>query len=215
ITYDEHGGCYDHVAPPAAVPPDSFAPDGFTFNRYGVRVPAVVISPYVEEGTVLRPVPNQNLPHQGPPYPFDHCSIIATLRKCFKLGGPLGERDAVAPDLEGALTLEKPENLGPKHVEPVPGGPSPEEVEAHLKLPVEFLRRSFLSSTAFSPMAVAGYTSLKSLEQLFRRSHIIPDVYSSEPNTCARRKPSTQLTFTKKIARANALRGVRTGHKSL
>ena len=45
ITYDEHGGCYDHVPPPPAVPPDAHQPDGFEFNRYGVRVPAVIVSP--------------------------------------------------------------------------------------------------------------------------------------------------------------------------
>ena len=54
ITYDEHGGLYDHVAPPAATSPDSCDQDGFTFNRYGVRVPAVLISPWIPAGTVLR-----------------------------------------------------------------------------------------------------------------------------------------------------------------
>lgn len=38
ITYDEHGGCYDHVVPPAATPPDDWRPDGFDFSRFGVRV---------------------------------------------------------------------------------------------------------------------------------------------------------------------------------
>ena len=98
ITYDEHGGCYDHVPPPAATEPE--APrEGqvFKFDRYGVRVPAVIISPYVEPGTKLRP-PGR--------IPYDHTSIIATLRKRFPaLGGPLTQRDAAAPDLERVLTL--------------------------------------------------------------------------------------------------------------
>ena len=48
ITYDEHGGCYDHVAPSAAVPPQPPVPgQTFGFDRYGVRVPAVIVSPYV------------------------------------------------------------------------------------------------------------------------------------------------------------------------
>jgi phospholipase C len=163
ITYDEHGGCYDHVPPPSAVPPDSFAPDGFNFNRYGVRVPAVVISPHVEAGTVLRPVPNQSLPQQGPPYPFDHTSIIATLRKCFKLGGPLGNRDAVAPDLEVALTLEKPENLGPRRVEGAPGKPSQEEVETHMKLPPSEFQRSLVAAAAHLPSAGGAKEHVKAL----------------------------------------------------
>lgn len=89
ITYDEHGGCYDHVPPPPAQPPEPKRPEAeFDFSRYGVRVPAVIVSPFVRQGTVLRP-------HNETP--FDHTSIIATLRKRFPtLGPPLTERDAVA-----------------------------------------------------------------------------------------------------------------------
>ena len=57
ITYDEHGGFFDHVPPPAAAPPgDNPSPDyghfGFDFSRLGVRVPAVVVSPYTPAGVV-------------------------------------------------------------------------------------------------------------------------------------------------------------------
>jgi phospholipase C len=46
ITYDEHGGCYDHVPPPSATQPETPRPDQvFKFDRYGVRVPAVIVSP--------------------------------------------------------------------------------------------------------------------------------------------------------------------------
>ena len=58
ITYDEHGGCYDHVPPPAnAAPPEPepVSRDGrFHFDRFGVRVPAIVVSSYVRAGTVFR-----------------------------------------------------------------------------------------------------------------------------------------------------------------
>jgi len=48
ITYHEHGGCYDHVTPSAAVPPQPPVPgQTFGFDRYGVRVPALIVSPYV------------------------------------------------------------------------------------------------------------------------------------------------------------------------
>jgi len=55
ITYDEHGGCYDHVAPPEnAVPPDNNAGQyGFDFRRFGPRVPAVLVSAYIEQVTHL------------------------------------------------------------------------------------------------------------------------------------------------------------------
>lgn len=149
ITYDEHGGCYDHVPPPSAVPPDNYDPADF--NRYGVRVPAVLVSPYIQEGTVLRPEPNQRLPHEGPPYPFDHASIIATLRKCFKLGGPLTERDANAPDLESALTLAGPDNDGPSHVEPIPYEPSQAEIDEQLDAPPTEYHRSLVAAAAHLP----------------------------------------------------------------
>lgn len=103
LTYDEHGGCYDHAPPPGgAKHPDKDkqpGQDGFLFNRFGVRVPTVVISPLIEAGTVLRP--------EGYT-PFDHTTVISTARKCFGLDEPLTQRDAHAPDLGCALTLDTP-----------------------------------------------------------------------------------------------------------
>src|SRR5207247_5792593 len=73
ITFDEHGGTYDHVDPGwGAVTPDQYrGPDGFAFDRYGVRVPTLLISPWVSAGTVFRS-PSSTLK-------FDHTSIIATI----------------------------------------------------------------------------------------------------------------------------------------
>ena len=102
ITYDEHGGIYDHVPPPPATSPDDLQPDGFAFDRYGVRVPAVIVSPWVPAGSIIRP------PAGSPP--FDHTSILATLRNLFDLGAPLTRRDAAAPDLLAALSLPGPDN---------------------------------------------------------------------------------------------------------
>ena len=56
ITFDEHGGTYDHVAPPSATPPHPDAEPGemgFTFDRLGCRVPAIAISAYTRGGTVI------------------------------------------------------------------------------------------------------------------------------------------------------------------
>ena len=115
ITYDEHGGCYDHVPPPAAVPPDNCNQFGFAFDSYGVRVPAVIISPYMPPGSKVRNV-QEGVPFRGSLYPYDHTSIISTLRKLFNLGKPLTGRDAVAPDLLGPLSLTDPTNDGPASV---------------------------------------------------------------------------------------------------
>lgn len=57
VTYDEHGGCYDHMSPPRAVSPDGLGPPGFPFDAYGVRVPALIISPYIPPGSIVRSAP--------------------------------------------------------------------------------------------------------------------------------------------------------------
>jgi phospholipase C len=86
ITYDEHGGIYDHVTPPACVP-DGFSADpnatgvpGLTFNfdRLGVRVPAILVSPWVAKATV---VPGPEDPVNG--RVFEHASIPATATSYF------------------------------------------------------------------------------------------------------------------------------------
>jgi phospholipase C len=106
ITYDEHGGNYDHVPPETgATPPDDIiGASRFDFTRFGVRVPAVIVSPLIPAGTVFR------APAGSPPY--DHTSIIATLRARFNLG-PLGKRDAIAPHLGPVLTLSEPRRDDP------------------------------------------------------------------------------------------------------
>jgi phospholipase C len=111
IAYDEHGGFYDHVPPPAA--PDD---NRRTFGRYGVRVPALVVSPWIEPGSVSTTV-------------FDHTSIMKTillrfapdaltqprrhrglLSRAARAGHPqyLGARVAQANDLGELLTRSTP-----------------------------------------------------------------------------------------------------------
>jgi hypothetical protein len=88
ILYDEHGGFADHVPPPAAVPPDAYNVDGFAFDRLGVRVPAVFVSPW------LTPQVCNDL--------FDHTSLLKSLTEKWGLG-PLGARTAAAADVFAAL----------------------------------------------------------------------------------------------------------------
>jgi len=91
ITFDEHGGFYDHVSPPQTdiPPPDSaVSPDGFTFDRLGVRIPTVVVSPWINKGTVVHNVTN------GPTSTsqYEGTSSIATANKLFGLDQYLGDR---------------------------------------------------------------------------------------------------------------------------
>ena len=106
ITYDEHGGCYDHVPPPAgATPPDSSVGEfGFDFTRFGVRVPGVLVSPLIPAGTIYR-VP-------AGATPIDHTSVLKTIELRWGLPA-LTARDGAAPDLGGALTLTTPRTDDP------------------------------------------------------------------------------------------------------
>jgi phospholipase C len=97
ITFDEHGGCYDHVPPPAAVSPDAARPAGqmgFRFDRLGVRVPTVLVSAFIEPGTVINT-------------PLQHTSILKTLSEKWHLGH-LTERDKAAPDLREVFNRAAP-----------------------------------------------------------------------------------------------------------
>jgi len=100
IVYDEHGGFYDHVAPPPA------EDDKPTFRSYGVRVPAILISPWVAQSKVVSTV-------------FDHTSIIKTilLRFCRKADGSIpdmGKRVTSANHLGYALTEAMPRPSPPQ-----------------------------------------------------------------------------------------------------
>ena len=93
VLHDEHGGIFDHVPPPSAVNPDglvSVTPP-FDFTRLGVRVPSVIISPYVGKGVVDSTV-------------YDHTSILATVRELFNLPHALTERDRQANTISRNLT---------------------------------------------------------------------------------------------------------------
>lgn len=112
ITFDEHGGFYDHISPPPAVSTGNdikYATKGrqFKFDRYGIRVPTIVISPYTAAGTVIGEKSDDRRDI------FDHCSILATLEKRFELA-PLTKRDKKANSLEALLNLELPREDAPK-----------------------------------------------------------------------------------------------------
>lgn len=97
VTFDEHGGCVDHVAPPGGTSPDNPQPAGemgFFFDRLGVRVPTIAISAYTGSGTIVSD-------------PVHHAALIRTLSR--KWGLPyLTQRDRKAPDLSAALNLAVP-----------------------------------------------------------------------------------------------------------
>jgi phospholipase C len=114
VTYDEHGGFFEHIAPGPAPNPDgqnspnvddkaNFKVPSFSFDRLGLRVPALIVSPWIKQGIVL----NRNL---------QHTSVIKTAIELFALKGPLNQRDDSATsfaDLFGQLLTPRPPNQLP------------------------------------------------------------------------------------------------------
>jgi phospholipase C len=154
ITYDEHGGFYDHVPPPGGVPNPGDPPsrlgkilrclwhkktEAFDFTMLGPRVPAVVVSPCVPAGHVDDTV-------------HDHASIPATLRKVFAPDAkPLTRRDAWAAPFDSVASLDAPRtdlpNLSAYATEhqaiaaPALAADRPEEVPGYFE---EFVRQTEL-----------------------------------------------------------------------
>ena len=122
IVYDEHGGFYDSVSPGPAIPPGDAPPPrqqtrncyGFDFSQYGVRVPAVIVSPLIPKGTVDHTI-------------YDHTSILATLGRLLSMPA-LTKRDQCAKDIQHLLTNPKPREdcprtlVSPVRVTPNRGG---------------------------------------------------------------------------------------------
>ena len=104
--YDEHGGYYDHVPPPSAIAPDTIEPrihvppdQPGAFDRYGVRVPAYVISPFAKKHYVSHVV-------------HDHTSVLKFIETKWNLGA-MTYRDANADNLLDALNFNHPAFLEP------------------------------------------------------------------------------------------------------
>jgi phospholipase C len=161
VTYDEHGGCYDHVVPPAAPSPDGLRSDGFDFATFGVRVPAVFVSPHVRPGSVIRPPGDKR---------FDHTSIIATLRALFGIG-PLTNRDAAAPSLLDALD-DQVSNDGPPSITAPAVPPAPAQVARALGKPLNDLQRSLSTTAALLPTLGANVAA--HIQRLAGAADIVP-----------------------------------------
>ena len=105
IMYDEHGGFYDHVAPPATIAPGDSITDPennrnhFDFQQLGVRIPAVIVSPLITKGTIDHTL-------------YDHASVLATIENIFGLQ-PLTERDKHANTFKHLFSLVTPRTDAP------------------------------------------------------------------------------------------------------
>ncbi|WP_374010802.1 alkaline phosphatase family protein [Leifsonia sp. LS-T14] len=117
VTFDEHGGTYDHVAPGKAIPPDDSGPgeNGFRFDRLGVRVPAIAISAYTARNTII---------HDE----MHHSAVVATLTEKYGLRH-LTERDRGARTIDNAINRTTPRQPGTwpdTHPQYLPANPEAE-----------------------------------------------------------------------------------------
>ena len=113
LTYDEHGGYYDHVAPPRAVRPDSIRPEvpasrtyGDLYSYYGFRVPTVIVSPWARRNYVSHVV-------------HDHTSILKLIETKWNLPA-LTYRDANASNLLDSLDFRHRAFAEPPKLAPAP-----------------------------------------------------------------------------------------------
>jgi phospholipase C len=156
IGFDEPGGTYDHV-PPGPVPPSDpgRAPGqlGFLFDRSGYRVPAVMVSPWIEPATVC----NEEM---------RHTSLIATLRRVWDLGPPFTGRDAAAATFEHLLARSSP--LDPSSWPDVHPLPVPAFQPQHLDLG--------------HALGTIGRHLLEGLYEHARHEDELPDPPSADPD---------------------------------
>eukprot|EP00003_Mantamonas_plastica_P024109 TRINITY_DN4454_c0_g2_i3.p1 TRINITY_DN4454_c0_g2~~TRINITY_DN4454_c0_g2_i3.p1 ORF type:complete len:498 (-),score=144.78 TRINITY_DN4454_c0_g2_i3:97-1491(-) len=178
MTYDEHGGLFDHVSPPSkGVPSPDDIPGkefGFKFDRLGVRVPALLASPWLPKGTVEHeptgPTPTSQ---------YSHSSLMATLADIFDVSATLTKRDAWAGSFAHLFTkLSEPRTDCPESM-PHPATLTAEEEEMHrveYAGPVHDFHRSTMIGAAALNNESVSHTFLQSATELegalFCREHV-------------------------------------------
>jgi phospholipase C len=175
VTFDEHGGIFDHVPPPYAENPwPNDEKDGFRFDLMGPRAPTIVVSPWIDEQTVFRSETNVE---------YDGTSFLATLLHWCGIPRErwfMGERTNHAPAFEGILTRESPRQDSPTFTPPYdknfpPTGtatPSAAVSDQHLQVAhqiVSSMARGKLTPAEISKLSNQLATEATSVAALTRR----------------------------------------------
>lgn len=174
VTYDEHGGFYDHVAPPACAPPgdtEKYAyqnpstgiPRAFDFTQLGVRVPAVIVSPFTRRGVVDHTV-------------YDHTSIPATVLPHFWKATLTG-RDAGANRFGHLFDLKKPRDEdAPRRLRrPVAARGSPRRPRRARDEPLSLTENAFLDLAKRADVQVSPPIEWPELERQWREIRTVSD----------------------------------------
>jgi len=166
VTFDEHGGYFDHADPPAAVNPDglnspapgdtaSFAPT-FAFDRLGLRVPTLLVSPWLPKGLVYSK-------------PLQHTSVLVTVRRLFAINGALTRRDAGAAGFE-ELFLNTPRGDAPTSLL-LGAAPLPPPIDATRAAPDDYMSemaRDWRRATGGLPGTATGALVPSSQDEVHR-----------------------------------------------
>mmetsp|Transcript_20438 Transcript_20438/g.37255 ORF Transcript_20438/g.37255 Transcript_20438/m.37255 type:complete len:500 (+) Transcript_20438:75-1574(+) len=158
VVYDDPGGFYDHMPPPNYAPKPGAScevstgcPDKFAFDRLGVRLTNILISPLIPKGTVIQdpdgPVGSARRPYADSKYELS--SIPATVKNLFGLPKFLTHRDAWAGSFHDVFSLKEPRTDTPEHLPDAPpfsdepravhGCGSPTQVTRRQKRHLDFL----------------------------------------------------------------------------
>jgi phospholipase C len=176
VLFAEHGGAYDHVAPPAATPPGDGDAE-YVFDRLGVRVPAILASPWVAPGVFSETL--------------DHASLLRFLDARFGLGGPLSARMATAGDFaaairtDGAPRTDTPTRIGTARIGRAYADPPRDLTELqrtavracdaiHRELVPERHHRRSTAAAAEDPPAVARRVRVQ-IDDLLEKASRTPD----------------------------------------
>lgn len=135
VTFDEHGGFYDHVSPLPATPPDAHK-DEFTFDRFGVRVPTIFVSSRVAQQVIHTPC--------------DHTALLRSLQVLWALGD-LGRRVAAAPDILAELALSPAARTN------VPGRLTVPKVKAAARAKSDAIEETSLNDNQRAIVAFSAY----------------------------------------------------------
>jgi phospholipase C len=134
VTYDEHGGLFDHVPPGPAESPFSTPVANFNYDRYGVRVPTIFINPSISPGTVYPGLRDPDAPLAR--RTFDHTSILKTVMEQFNVSpDALTKRVTDAPAIEGLFPHGQADYSRPPLTCPPPAPPSPKPARPKVMAP--------------------------------------------------------------------------------
>jgi phospholipase C len=168
LLYDEHGGFYDHLYPPRAVPPDQYVEE-YSFDQYGVRVPALLISPWVKRDVLTTP--------------FDHTSLLKYLIDKWEMRpDQLGKRVELAPTFTAALQgLSEPRTKTDTPVPfdlkslPKPLYQAPKTINEHQSALASFSQFLEQQMAHVEEFGAVGYRALKSLDGTLAQLDVAKD----------------------------------------